>query len=537
MRWQIDRDKTSHVDTFVMDGLPPDEQLPELVDVPELSYPERLNAAAELLGGAISRGFGTKNALVDHENCWNYTELDVWSNRIANVLVDVHGIAPGNRVVLRGINSTWMVAAWFAVLKAGAVAVATMPMLREAELQKIYSTARPTVALSEYDLDRPLHVFSDVPVETWGPSGTLAELMADASPDFSAIDTYSTDPALLGFTSGTTGVPKATIHFHRDLLAVADSFQTVLRAGPDDVFVGSPPLAFTFGLGGLVLFPTRVGASTAFASTPGPEGLAACIAQHRATVCFTAPTAYKAMLDLDPPVDLSSLRRCVSAGETLPLRTYESFLERTGLQLIDGIGATEMLHIFISAADDDIRPGSTGKPVLGFEAQVIDDDGEPVSDGTVGRLAVKGPLGCRYLSDARQQEYVVNGWNVTGDAFMRDSDGYFWYQARIDDMIVSSGYNIAGPEVEEALLSHPAVAEVGVFGSPDPDRGSLVRAVVRLADGFEASDQIRRELQEYVKASIAPYKYPRVIDFVADPLPKTATGKLQRKMLPGLVSS
>lgn len=535
MPWNIDRQRTSHLDRFVIDGLPPDDQLPELIDSPQFTYPERVNAAVALLDDSIDRGWGQRPAMGDEENSWTYAELAAWSNRLAHALVDWHGVIPGNRVVLRGSNSMWMVAAWFAVLKVGGIAVATMPMLRESELSKINSQCSPTLGLCDPGLDEALRAVSSYPVLTWGAGGDLTEQASSMPDEFDAVPTFGSDPAILGFTSGTTGTPKATIHFHRDLLAVADAFQTVLKAKADDVFVGSPPLAFTFGLGGLVLFPLRIGASTIFPTAPGPSGLVECISRHRATVCFTAPTAYKAIVEVHSDSDLASLRRCVSAGETLPLSTYESFLERTGIKLIDGIGATEMLHIFISASDDDIRPGSTGKPLVGYDAIVLDDVGDPVPDGTVGRLGVRGPLGCRYLNDERQRDYVVNGWNMTGDAFVRDVDGYFWYQARTDDMIVSAGYNIAGPEVEQALSVHPAVAEVGVFGSPDPERGMVVRAVVYLSDGFTGSDELRRQLQDHVKATIAPYKYPRIIDFVEEPLPKTATGKLRRTSLPEMV--
>jgi 2-aminobenzoate-CoA ligase len=523
---------TAFVDTFVIDRLPSADQWPDLVfDLPELQYPERLNAAVELLDKAVARGWGERPCMSGSGTDWTYAELLAWSNRLANVLVDGYGLQPGNRVMLRGTNAPWMVAAWFATLKAGGVSVATMPMLRETELAKIYRKSRPTVALCAEGLMGPLLALGESAVASWGPDGDLVE-RALAKPDtFANVDTYATDPALLGFTSGTTGEPKATIHFHRDLLAIADTFLPILKANGDDVFTGSPPLAFTFGLGGLVVFPMRVGASTVFLDQPGPAALAELIARRRVSVCFTAPTAYRAVAQLDPKPDLSSLRRAVSAGETLPASTFHTFEEATGLKLIDGIGATEMLHIFISASDDGIRPGATGKPLPGYVAKVIDDDGNEVADGVIGRLAVRGPIGCRNLADARQAEYVVDGWNVTGDAYLRDADGYYWYQARTDDMIVSSGYNIAAPEVEQALLTHPAVAEAGVIGVPDDERGMVVKAFVHLVDPRSASPELATELQDHVKQTIAPYKYPRLIEFRADPLPKTPTGKLQRKQL------
>ena len=525
--------ETSHVDTFVIDGLPPTENWPDLIGQDLYSYPERLNAAAALLDTAIDRGWGDRPCMGIGDSMWTYAELLAWSNQLANVITDDYGLVPGNRVLLRGPNTPWMIAAWFAILKTGCVAVATMPMLREPELIKIYKKSSPALAFCQAGMEEPLSTVADTPVSCWGPEETaFADLIAQAEvkpATFDNVDTLASDPVLLGFTSGTTGDPKATIHFHRDLLIIADAIAPVLQANPDDVFVGSPPIAFTFGLGGLVVFPMRVGASTIFSEAPGPGPLAALIAKKKATIVFTAPTAYRMMLEADEPADLSSIRRAVSAGETLPAAVFEAFEDRTGVRLIDGIGATELLHIFIAAADENCRPGSTGVPLPGYEARVVDDDGQPVADGTVGKLAVKGPLGCRYLDDeARQGVYVRDGWNLTGDAYIRDEDGYYHYQARTDDMIISSGYNIAAPEVEQALLLHPAVAEAGVIGVPDPDRGSVVKAFVCVSEGFTASDELADELKAFVKATIAPYKYPRILVFSDDPLPKTPTGKLQR---------
>ncbi len=526
---------TSHQDTFVIDGLPAPELWPRITLDPPYDYPDRLNAATELLDLAIERGWGDQPCMGIGETMWTYAELQVWANRLANVMVEDYGIVPGNRVLLRGPNIPWMIAAWFAVLKVGGVAVATMPMLREPELTKIYQKCSPALAFCQSGMEAPLAAVTDTPIACWGTEPTdFDDLIVTAetkSDRFDNVDTAASDPVLLGFTSGTTGDPKATIHFHRDLLVIADAFQPVLKAEATDVFVGSPPIAFTFGLGGLVVFPMRVGASTIFSEAPGPGPLAKLIADKKATVVFTAPTAYRVMLEAAEGSQLSSIRRAVSAGETLPVAVFEAFQAATGVRLIDGIGATELLHIFISAADDDIRPGATGKPLPGYEAMVVSDDGEPVADGTIGKLAVRGPIGCRYLDDDRQKTYVQNGWNLTGDAYLRDEDGYFHYQARTDDMIISSGYNIAAPEVEEALLLHSEVKEAGVIGVPDPDRGSVVKAFVHLRDPAMASDELAEELKDFVKATIAPYKYPRVLVFESGPLPKTQTGKLQRHAL------
>lgn len=527
----IDKSPTSsptsaHIDTFVIDGLPPEGTWPDLVfSSPELQYPSRLNAATVLLDDAVDRGWGDRPCVGLGDISWTYAELLAQANRIAHTLVDEYGIVPGNRVLLRGPNAPWMVAAWYATLKVGGVVVTTMPMLRAPELAKIYAKCSPSVALCEQGMDTELRAVASTPVACWSE---LNAAVATASTPFTTVDTAATDPALLAFTSGTTGEPKAVIQFHRDVLAAADVFLPVLAPVADDIFVGSPPLAFTFGLGGLVIFPMRVGASTQFCEEPGPDALARLIERRRATVCFTAPTAYATMIALDPAADLSSLRRAVSAGEHLPAATFRAFEAATGVRLIDGIGATEMMHIFISAADDDIRPGATGRPLAGYEARVVDDEMHEVADGVVGRLAVRGPIGCRYLSDGRQTDYVVDGWNLTGDAFVRDADGYFHFQARTDDMIISSGYNIAAPEVEQALVSHAAVREAAVIGVADEQRGMIVKAIVHLADPASASPALAGELQAYVKATIAPYKYPRVVEFSAEPLPKTATGKLQR---------
>jgi 2-aminobenzoate-CoA ligase len=434
-------------------------------------------------------------------------------------------------VLLRGPNNPWLVACWFGVLKAGGVVVTTMPLLRAGELRTIGEMARVTVALCDARFvdDLAKAGLDELRIVTYGGAGAdLDAMVAVKDGRFEAVPTAADDVSLLAFTSGTTGRPKATMHFHRDVLAIADTFSAhVLKPRPDDIFTGTPPLAFTFGLGGLVIFPMRVGASTLLLEKATPPELFQHIARARASVVFTAPTAYRAALPVLADLDVSCLRRCVSAGEALPRPTWEAFHEATGVRIIDGIGATEMLHIFISSADDDIRPGSTGRPVPGYTAEVVDETGRPVPDGEIGRLAVQGPTGCRYLGGDRQTTYVRNGWNITGDAYVRDSDGYFWFQARTDDMIISSGYNISGPEVEVALLKHPDVLECGVVGAPDEARGTVVKAYVVLREGVPRDSSTVTALQEFTKEQIAPYKYPRVIEFL-DELPRTNTGKLQR---------
>jgi 2-aminobenzoate-CoA ligase len=518
---------SAHVDTFCRDHLPPADQWPELsFDLPGLQYPDRLNAGTALLDDVIARYGGDRPCLHQPGSpTWTYDELVAAANRVAHVLTEDLGIVPGNRVLLRGPNNQWLSAAWFGVLKAGAVLVTTMPLLRTGELQTIHEIAHLDAALVDHrfvDALAPL----GVPTLAYGDDA-WAERLAGKPVTFDDVDTSSDDVCMLAFTSGTTGRPKATMHFHRDVLSICETFSRhVLQPGPDDVFTGTPPYAFTFGLGGVLLFPLHAGASTLLVEKATPAELADLIDEHRVTICFTAPTAYKAMLPLiTAGTAVPTLKKAVSAGEHLPKAVWEAFRDATGVEIIDGIGATEMLHIFISAEGDDIRPGSTGRAVPGYTATVLGDDGRELPPGEPGLLAVRGPTGCRYLDDPRQADYVQHGWNLTGDTFVRDDDGYFWYQARSDDMIVSSGYNIAAPEVEEALLRHPAVAECAVVGVPDEARGMLVKAYVVTAAAAGAVPAA--SLQDFVKAEIAPYKYPRVIEFVSE-LPRTATGKLQR---------
>jgi 2-aminobenzoate-CoA ligase len=528
---------SAHVDTFARDNLPPAAQWPEFrFELPELKYPDRLNCVSELLDRWVASGDGARPCLIAPGETQTYSELAGRVNRIANVLTRDLGLVPGNRVLLRGPNSPMMVAAYLAVIKAGGVVVATMPLLRAKEIAYPIGKARIALALCDHRLAEEMEkARAAAPgltrVVYWGSgkADALEALVAKPGYEgFTACDTASDDVCLIAFTSGTTGEPKGTMHFHRDLLATCDSYgRHVLRAEPADRFIGSPPLAFTFGLGGLVLFPLRIGAASILLEKAAPDDLLAAIPRFGATVCFTAPTAYRAMLAKCAAHDLSSLRKCVSAGEALPKATFEVWQAATGIKILDGIGATEMLHIFIGSPEHAIRPGATGRPVPGYEARVVDAQGREVAANTIGRLAVRGPTGCRYLADPRQTQYVHNGWNITGDTYLRDDDGYFFYQARSDDMIVSAGYNIAGPEVEAALLEHPAVAECGVVGAPDEERGQIVKAYVVLRTGFAGDAAVTRVLQEHVKATIAPYKYPRAIEYVAG-LPRTQTGKLQR---------
>ncbi|MBT2527876.1 AMP-binding protein [Streptomyces sp. ISL-99] len=527
--------KTSaHIDTFPRDQLPPAHQWPQLLlDRPELRYPDRLNCGAELLDRTVER-FGPDRPVFRTAagEVWTYGELLGRADRIAHVLTTDLGVVPGNRVLLRGPTTPWLAACWLAVMKAGAVAVTVLAQQRASELATMCEIARVGHALCDVRAVDDL-VKAEVPglhITAYGGDAPddLLRAAAGKPSRYAAVQTSADDVALIAFTSGTTGRPKGCMHFHRDVLAIADTFSRhVLKPEPDDVFTGSPPLGFTFGLGGLVIFPMRAGASALLLEQAGPKQLLPAVARHRVSVLFTAPTAYRAMLDDLGGYDLSALRRCVSAGENLPAATWQAWYERTGLRLINGIGATELLHIFISAADEAVRPGTTGVPVPGWEARVVDASGRPVPDGEPGLLAVRGPVGCRYLADDRQTQYARGGWNLTGDTYVRDPDGYFRYVARADDMIISAGYNIAGPEVEEALLRHPDVVEAAVVGRPDALRGQVVVAYAVLRDGVVRGEATTALLRDFVKAELAPYKCPRDIVFL-DALPRTPTGKLQR---------
>lgn len=524
-------------DGFARDHLPPRHLWPEFSGLRELGYPERLNCAALLLDRMAERQ-GERPAFWFGDAVWSYARLRDRADRIARVLVEDMGVRPGNRVLIRGFNNPMMVACWFAVAKMGGVVVATMPLLRASELTYMVEKARIVHCLCQDSL-------LDEAEETRRKSPRLARIVGfsalgdgDAELDralagkptgFDAYDSAADDMVLIAFTSGTTGRAKGTMHFHRDVMAICDTFaRHTAKIRPDDIFVGTPPLAFTFGLGALALFPMRFGAGSVLVERFEPTTLLETVQRYRATGVYTAPTGYRTLAGEVKDYDIGAVRMCISAGEHLPKPTWELWRDATGLRIIDGIGSTEMLHIFISAAGDEIRPGSTGKAVPGYRAKIVDAEGNDLPPGEEGWLAVQGPTGCRYLDDPdRQRVYVRQGWNITGDVYRQDADGYFWYVARGDDMIISSGYNISGPEVEEALLAHPAVAECAVIGAPDEERGQIVKAYVVVRDGRPAGPELAKDLQRHVKAAIAPYKYPRAVEFV-EALPKTATGKLQR---------
>ena len=535
---------SAQTDSFVRDRLPSADQLPQLrFDTPELQFPPQINLVEALFERAEKGGHSHRAFLRSSRVTFTYAQAHERVNRIAELLIQDHALVPGNRVLLRGGNSIGLALAWMAVVKAGLIAVATMPLLRAKELGEIIDKAQPALAICDVKLRDELDLASQsqssqtaLPLLVYGSADDpqdLGVLCAGKSGEFTACPTAATDIALLAFTSGTTGKPKAAIHTHRDVLAACETWpRHVLQARPDDIVMGSPPLAFTFGLGGMLIFPMWAGASVYFADAPyAPQSMAQLIHEVGATICYTAPTFYRQMAAHMREISLQSgkpaLRICVSAGEGLPDATRTLWREATGIEMLDGIGATEMFHIFISSAGTEIRRGAIGKVVPGYTARVVDDNGTEVPRGTVGKLAVIGPTGCKYMDDARQANYVKNGWNHPGDAFLQDADGYFFYQARTDDMIITSGYNVGAPEVEDVLLKHMAVAECAVIGKPDVDRGMVIKAFVVLKANAQGDDAMRKALQDFVKSSIAPYKYPREVEFVTS-LPRTETGKLQR---------
>lgn len=542
-------ERSAHIDTFARDNLPPVELWPEfLLDGnPDVAYPARLNAAVELVDRHVEQGRGDNIALRwpegDDKKSLSYAELKRLTDQIAQVLTEDMGLVPGNRVLLRGPNNPMMAASWLAAVKAGLVTVPTMPLLRASEIKPVVDKAEVTAVLCDkrladeiehcFDAAHPAYCPSLKSVRYFCDNGpeALETLAAAKSGQFQACDTAVDDVCLIAFTSGTTGKPKGCMHFHRDVLAMCDTFSKhILKLDANDIICGTPPLAFTFGLGGMLCFPLRVGGSTVLIEKLSPDELLAKVEQFGVTTTFTAPTFYRQMAALVGKYNLSSLKRTVSAGEALPDTTRQLWKEASGIEMTDGIGGTEMIHVFVSSPPEEVRRGAIGKVVPGYVAQVVDEDFNPVATGVVGRLAIKGPTGCRYLADDRQTVYVQNGWNLPGDTFKMDEDGYLYYQARNDDMIISAGYNIAGPEVEDAMLKHEAVAECGVVGQPDPERGNIVKAFVVLKPGFEGNATLVKALQDHVKATIAPYKYPRAIEFVAK-LPRTETGKLQRFVL------
>ena len=517
---------SAHVDTYTRDNLPSRELWPEIIfTLSELEYPPQLNCVEQLLDRHIRAGGGDSVAIRSLDENWSYRELQARVNGIANILVSKFGVKTGNRVMLRFPNSPLFAACYLAVLKCGAVAVPTMPLLRASELRTIADKAKVQHTICDSRLCDEL---DELGLEQLVLSDELTRLIESADDVFETVATASDDVALIAFTSGTTGKPKGCMHFHSDVMSMCKTFsEQVLKPRADDIFIGSPPLAFTFGLGGLLTFPLYAGASTVLLENPAPPLLADAVAATGATICFTAPTAYKVLLADDHLDKLSSLRVAVSAGEHLPKPVYLEWTERTGITMIDGIGATEIIHIFLSMTGSGDKPGSTGVPVPGYEIRIVDNDANELPVGEEGLLALRGPTGCKYLADSRQSDYVKHGWNITGDVFRCDEDGYYWYVARGDDMIISSGYNISGPEVEEALLGHAAVAECAVVAAADEERGHIPKAFVVLASGAEPSDELSKELQDHVKQTIAPFKYPRAVEYVEE-LPKTQTGKIQR---------
>jgi 2-aminobenzoate-CoA ligase len=534
-------DPSAHVDSFARDNLPPFELWPMIDEdaLRALGYPRQLNAAVELLDVAVGNGHGGRPCIHSTDATWTYADLMERADRIAWVLVREMGVVPGNRVLLRSANNPMLAACWFGVIKAGGIAVTTMPLLRARELVRICEKAEVAFALCDARLSEELEAaktqssfLKDVCFFGSDGPASLETLMRKYDEPFRNVPTSHDDVALIAFTSGTTGPAKATMHFHRDVLAICDSYpREVLRSTPDDIYTGSAPLGFTYGLGSLLLFPMRRGSSTVLLEQSTPDNLLRAIQDFKVTTLLTGPTMYRALTPHLEKFDLSKMKTCCSAGEHLPIAVFDEWHRRTGIRILDFMGSTELLHAFIGIPREDIRPGATGTALSGYTVTVLDDDMNPLPPGAIGKLAVRGPIGCRYLTDPeRQKSYVRAGWNITGDAFHRDEDGFFWYHSRIDDMIVSSGYNISGSEIEEVLLEHPDIAECAVVGVPDPHRGQIAKAFIVLRKPADANEGLARLLQDFVKSAIAPYKYPRAIEFIGE-LPKTESGKLQRSAL------
>ncbi len=532
---------TAHIDRFVRDNLPPIDQLSEFIfELPQLQFPDRLNAAEALLDRAVAEGAAGRTAVLGNGIYWTYGDLQNRVNQLARVLTEDMGLVPGNRVLLRGANTPWFAACWLAVWKAGGVAVGTMPLLRAKELKQFIRLARISHALCEASLSEELNLARPecpelTQVMLFGDNAFLEKLSFKPT-EFTAVETAADDPALIAFTSGTTGVPKGCIHLHRDVMAMCEVVPgSWLKPSADDIFIGTPPLAFTFGLGGLLCFPLWARASTVLLEKLTPPALIEAIEQYRTTICVTSPTGYRQMAGLVSNYNIQSLKKCVSAGEALPVDTRNKWREASGIQIHDGIGGTEVIHIYLASDPENYREGALGKILPGYRGMLVDEEMQPVPVGETGKLALKGPTGCRYLADERQTSFVRDGWNITGDTYHQDSDGYFYYHARVDDIIVTSGYNVAGPEVESVLLEHPAVSECGVIGVPDPDRGQILKAFVVLHPGHLGDDAMVKTLQDFVKQNAAPYKYPRAVQFISA-LPRTETGKLQRFKLKAIAA-
>jgi 2-aminobenzoate-CoA ligase len=524
---------THYIDSFSQNNLPSEylQSNCTFIDLPQFQQPEMLNCVEKLLDNHIAEGSGNNICIRTFDSTWTYQDLYEKSNQIAHFLVNEMGLQSGNRVLMRSANNPLMVACWFAILKAGGIVVATMPLLRSKELKTIIDCAEISHAFCDEKLADEINLTSSDFLKNIAFFGneTFEKNLNSKPKTFENYNSNSNDVALIGFTSGTTGLPKMTAHFHKDILNICEAFpQYSLQPTPNDIFTGSPPLGFTFGLGGLVLFPMYFGASTFLIEKPSPDVLLQAIQEFKITICFTAPTAWRVITTKVKDYDISSLRKCVSAGETLPLKVWQDWFDATNLKIIDGIGATEMLHIFISSNEENMKPGATGLPITGYEAKLIDKNGNDLPKNATGKLAVRGITGCKYLNrPEKQKEYVKNGWNITGDIFHQDAEGFYHFVARGDDMIISSGYNIAAIEVESVLISHPEISECAVVGCPDEERGMLVCAYIVLNDTSKKSEEMKHNIQNWFKENAAPYKYPRKIEFIEN-LPKTETGKIQR---------
>jgi benzoate-CoA ligase len=511
---------------------------------PEIVIPDRFNATAYFVDRIVEEGHGARTAILCGDQAISYQEVLAEVNRAGNALLEL-GVEIENRVALLLLDCPEFAYAFFGAIKIGAVPVPINTLLKPQDYGYLLrdSRARALIVSAELlssvesilpTLERMRHV---VVVGEAARYASFAQLLQRQAADLEAADTCKDDVAFWLYTSGTTGMSRAAVHLQHDMVYCSRLYaDSILNIGPEDRTFSIAKLYFAYGLGNALYCPFAVGASTVFfPGRPMPEAVFTTVKRYRPTLFFGVPTAYAAMLhaaEQGAEADFSSVRLCVSAGEPLPAGLYRRWLDRFGVEILDGIGSTEVLHIFLSNRPGSVRPGSSGLPVPGYEAQIVDDDGATVGPGEIGNLMVRGDSTCAYYwnkHDASRRQ-IAGEWIRTGDKYHTDEDGYFWYDGRSDDMLKAGGIWVSPTEVEGVIVEHPAVLECAVVGAEDEERLVKPKAYVVLKDGAQAADGLVLEIQELVKGRLAPYKYPRWIEFVDD-LPKTATGKIQRYKL------
>ena len=539
--------------------LPPEEMRPEKVySIPEVQdYPARLNPARELLDRNVEEGRGGKPALLFQDRVITYGALAEQANRLGNVLAS-HGVEEEDRVVILSPNQPLSLVANFAALKLGAVPVPASPLLSPPEVSWVINNSEArallvhTAMLPLVEKARPEFSSEPVVLGLAPPSDELSKadvesvlpLMEKADAALEAVLREKDRVGILLYTSGTTGKPKGVVHLVEEILAVADTFGHYgWKLRDDDVVFSPAPLAFAAGYGAMAIIPFRFGAAVSIMPRFEPEAAFETVQQHHATVLTILPTSYRKMLQVEGAekrFDLSSVRMCTGGGEALTAETYGQWLDRFGLEIFEGFGTTEMFYVFVSVAvTEKAKPGSIGTPVPGYEVKVVSEEGNEVGPGEIGRMVAKGPTGTLYwrpqeengrLMESQRHAVVGKGWNVVGDYLYGDEDGYFWFVSREDDLIKSSGYRIGPEEIEMVILKHPAVADAGVIGVPDPVRGQNTKAFVVLTEGYAPSGELKQEIIDFCRNDIAVYKLPREVEFV-ETLPRTVTGKLLRRVL------